>query len=189
VPLVPPLSPVQPWTMKAFNGLLYNKELKRRRRSLVHYEPFFYPLDMVDHWNRLYGKGGFTQYQFVLPTAAGRKGMRSVLEHIAASGKGSFLAVLKVFGEANANLLSFPMAGLNLALDFKLERGIFGLLDALDERVLDLGGRVYLAKDVRLTEASFKRSYPRWREFQDLRERIGANGRFASLQSRRLGLD
>jgi len=92
-------------------------------------------------------------------------------------------------GAANANPLSFPFAGYTLALDFKLEPGVFKLLDDLDARILDLGGRLYLSKDVRMSEATFKRSYPRWDEFQKVREKTGAKGRFASLQSRRLGLD
>jgi FAD/FMN-containing dehydrogenase len=189
VPLVPPISPVNPLTMKAFSAALYHKVLRKERRSLVHYETFFYPLDQVLHWNRMYGKSGFTQYQFVIPKAAGPKGLRGVLESVAASQLGSFLAVLKVMGAANANPLSFPLDGYTLALDFKLTPAVYPLLDELDARVLDLGGRVYLAKDVRLSEASFKRMYPRWREFQELREKTGAKGRFASLQSRRLGLD
>jgi FAD/FMN-containing dehydrogenase len=189
VPFMPPVSPVHPWTMKAFNTAYYHQALRKEKRNRVHYEPFFYPLDMVLHWNRLYGKGGFTQYQFVLPLAVGARGLRRILERIAASGKGSFLAVLKVFGEANANPLSFPFGGYTLALDFKIESGLFDLLEELDREVLELGGRLYLTKDVRMSEATFKRSYPRWREFQELREKIGAKGRFASLQSRRLGLD
>jgi decaprenylphospho-beta-D-ribofuranose 2-oxidase len=189
VPLVPPVSPVNPLTNKAFNAFLYHHVLRRERRSLVHYESFFYPLDKILHWNRLYGKSGFTQHQCVIPAAAGPKGLRGLLEAIAASGRGSFLGVLKVMGEANANPLSFPLAGYTLALDYKLGPGLFAFLDELDARVLDLGGRVYLAKDVRLGEAAFKRMYPRWREFQELREKTGAKGRFASLQSRRLGLD
>jgi FAD/FMN-containing dehydrogenase len=189
VPLVPPLSPVNPFTNRALNAFLYHHVLRRERRSVVHYESFFYPLDKILHWNRLYGKSGFTQHQFVIPTAAGPKGLRGLLEAIAASGRGSFLGVLKVMGAANANPLSFPLEGYTLALDYKLGPGLFEFLDELDARVLDLGGRVYLAKDVRLDGAVFKRMYPRWRDFQELREQTGAKGRFASLQSRRLGLD
>jgi len=111
------------------------------------------------------------------------------MEPIAASGKATFLAVLKAFGKANANPLSFPIAGFTLAVDFKWEPGLTELFDELDARVLDQGGRVYLTKDVRMGEDTFKRSYPRWREFQEVRARYGAMGRFASLQSKRLGLD
>ncbi len=189
VPWTPPVSPVRPWTMRLFNALVYRRAWRRVRRSRTHYEPFFYPLDALGHWNRLYGARGFTQYQFVVPREAGPKGLRPLLETIAESGKGSFLAVLKAMGPANANPLSFPREGYTLALDFRLEPGLFPLLRELDARVLDLGGRVYLAKDVRLEKAAFRRMYPGWRSFQETRARLGADGRFASLQSRRLGLD
>jgi len=180
---------VNPFTIKAFNALVYGKEFKAVKRSRIHYAPFFYPLDVATHWNRLYGKPGFTQYQFVLPMAAGRQGLRTVLTRIAASGMGSPLAVLKVAGAANDNPLSFPLAGYTLALDFKVQPGLLGLLDELDALVLGLGGRLYLTKDARMSEATFKQSYPRWAEFQGVREKVGAIGRFASLQSKRLGLD
>jgi len=159
------------------------------KRDRVHYTPFLYPLDVASDWNRLYGRDGFTQYQLAIPTAAGPKGLRLLLERIAASGMGSSLAVLKVFGPANANPLSFPIAGYTLALDFKVQPGLFEMLDELDAMVLDLGGRLYLTKDARMGESMFKRSYPRWTEFQGVREKVGAIGRFASLQSKRLGLD
>jgi FAD/FMN-containing dehydrogenase len=189
VPLVPPFPLVNPLTIRAFNALVYAKELSAVKRNRVHYAPFLYPLDVAQDWNRIYGKDGFTQYQLAIPTAAGPKGLRQILERIAASGMGSSLAVLKVFGPANANPLSFPIAGYTLALDFKIQPGLFELLDGLDERVLDLGGRLYLTKDARMSEATFKKSYPRWPEFQALRAKVGAIGRFASLQSKRLGLD
>ena len=189
VPFEPPFDAVTPFTIKAFNALVYGKEFKAVKRQRIHYAPFFYPLDVATHWNRLYGRSGFTQYQFVLPAAAGRASLRTVLERIAASGMGSPLAVLKVAGHANANPLSFPLAGHTLALDFKIQPGLFELLDGLDQLVLGLGGRLYLAKDARMSAGTFKQSYPRWLEFQAVREKVGAIGRFASLQSQRLGLD
>lgn len=189
LPFELPFPAVTPLTIKAFNALVYHKELKAVRRSRVHYTPFLYPLDVARDWNRLYGRDGFTQYQFVLPFAAGSEGLRRVLERIAASGMGSGLAVLKVAGAANANPLSFPLAGYTLALDFRIQPGLFALLDELDALVLDLGGRLYLAKDARMSESTFKKSYPRWQDFQRVREKVGAIGRFASLQSKRLGLD
>lgn len=189
VPFVAPNWMVSPRTIKAFNALFYAKTLRAESRARVHYDPFFYPLDVARDWNRLYGRAGFTQYQLVLPKAAGYAGMRRVLDRISASGMGSGLAVIKTTGPENTNPLSFPLEGYTLALDFKHQAGLFELLDGLDELVLDLGGRVYLTKDVRLKEKAFKRGYPRWREFQETREKAGAIGRFASLQSKRLGLD
>lgn len=189
VPVDMPSQLLNRYAIQAFNTLYYHRVRRQRALQRVHYEPFFYPLDGILQWNRLYGKNGFTQYQFVVPKAAGLAGMDAILRRIAASRRGSFLAVLKAFGPENANLLSFPTEGYTLALDFKLEPGLFALLDELDAMVLDHGGRVYLTKDVRMSEATFKRSYPRWQAFQAVRERYGAKGRFASHQSRRLGLD
>ena len=97
----------------------------RRSEHITHYEPFFYPLDRIHNWNRVYGRRGFTQYQFVLPREAGLEGMNTILQRIVASRCGSFLAVLKAFGKGNDNLLSFPMEGYTLALDFKIRDGLF----------------------------------------------------------------
>jgi decaprenylphospho-beta-D-ribofuranose 2-oxidase len=117
------------------------------------------------------------------------EGLRAILQRIAASRRGSFLAVLKAFGAANDNLLSFPVEGYTLALDFKYEAGLLELLSELDAMVLAYDGRLYLCKDARMSEATFKHSYPNWTRFQEVRARYGALHKFASLQSRRLGLD
>jgi decaprenylphospho-beta-D-ribofuranose 2-oxidase len=180
---------LNPLSIRAFNTLYYHRVLAARSTQRVHYEPYFYPLDALLHWNRMYGRRGFTQYQFVIPFAAGREGLRVILDKIAASGKGSFLAVLKTFGAANDNPLSFPLPGYTLALDFKIDDGLFALLDELDAMVLAYGGRLYLTKDCRMSERTFKQAYPRWEEFQAIRDSVGALGRFTSLQSQRLGLD
>ena len=175
-------------SIQAFNALYYNRMWRRRATRRIPFEPFFYPLDALKGWNRLYGKAGFVQYQFVLPKQAGVAALREVLAAIAGSGRGSFLAVLKTFGPANANYLSFPIEGYTLALDFKVDPAVFALLDLLDRIVLRHGGRLYLAKDARMSADTFKRSYPRWQEFEQVRARWHAHGHFASLQSRRLGL-
>jgi FAD/FMN-containing dehydrogenase len=176
------------YTVTAFNALYYHRVHKRQSEQVVHFDPFLYPLDSLHDWNRIYGKGGFTQYQFVIPKQAGRQGMAAILGRIAESGRGSFLAVLKSFGKGNDNYLSFPMEGYTLALDFKIDQGLFPFLDELDRIVLDYGGRLYLAKDVRMSEATFKRGYPHWEAFQEVRRRYGADRVFHSLQSDRLGL-
>jgi FAD/FMN-containing dehydrogenase len=177
------------YSVRAFNTLYYQRIRQQQTVQHSHYEPFFYPLDGILHWNRLYGKQGFVQYQFVIPTAAGLEGLRTILRRIAASGRGSFLAVLKVFGKENANLLSFPLEGYTVALDFKRTPDLFGLLDELDAMLLEFGGRLYLTKDARMGKETFRQGYPRWEQFQSVRAQYGAIGRFASLQSRRLGLD
>jgi len=176
-------------SIRAFNTLYYHRIRKNAVRSRVHYEPFFYPLDSIDDWNRMYGKNGFTQYQFAIPKTAGRKALAAILKTIVASGKGSFLAVLKAFGKENANLLSFPMEGYTLALDFKIEPDMFPLLDRLDAMVLEDGGRIYLTKDARMSPATFRIGYRAWEKFQGVRETYGAAGRFRSHQSTRLELD
>jgi FAD/FMN-containing dehydrogenase len=186
LPLDLPPSLLNRHTIGAFNALYFHKPGASRRR--VHYEPYFYPLDGLLHWNRLYGKAGFVQYQFVLPRATGAAPLGAILARIAASGRGSFLAVLKSMGPANDNYLSFPIEGYTLALDFKLEPGLFALLDELDAMVLDAGGRLYLAKDARMSAATFERGYPRHAAFRQVRRDYGADGAFASSQSHRLGL-
>jgi len=188
VPIDMPARLLNHSTVQAFNTLYYWKAKKGSHTRRIPFEPFFYPLDAVADWNRLYGKPGFVQYQFVLPKTAGVAGLRKVLERIAASGRGSFLAVLKVFGQGNDNLLSFPTEGYTLALDFKAEPAVFQLLDELDRLILDHGGRLYLTKDARMSEATFKAGYPRWQAFEEIRGRYHAIGKFASNQSRRLGL-
>ena len=188
IPIDMPSLLLNQYTIQAFNTLYYHRVTKKQSDHIVHYEPFFYPLDGIHQWNRLYGKNGFTQYQFVLPKEAGLTGMTSILKRIAQSKRGSFLAVLKSFGKGNDNYLSFPIEGYTLALDFKLERGLFKLLGELDKIILDYGGRLYLTKDARMSEDMFKESYPEWERFMDIRTRYGADQIFHSLQSQRLGL-
>jgi len=179
---------LNPYSVHAFNALYYNRVSKPVSTRTVHYDSFFYPLDGIHQWNRMYGKGGFTQYQFVLPKGTGLEGMRLILQRIADSGRGSFLSVLKVFGKENDNYLSFPMGGYTLALDFKIGPGLFAFLDELDAILADHGGRVYLAKDARMSRACFRRGYPRADQFIRTRARYGADKAFHSLQSQRLGL-
>ncbi len=176
------------WSVKLFNELYYRKSPSRPEHRVVSIDSFFYPLDGIGRWNRLYGKNGFTQYQLILPPEAGKKGLRRILHRIAESGAGSFLAVLKLMGPQNNNLLSFPMAGYTLALDFKIEKKLFPLLDELDNIVIDHGGRLYPAKDVRMTRSVFQKGYPKWKRFVQLREKYGLSNKINSLQSKRLGI-
>ncbi len=155
------------FTLRTFNALYYARQRKRRVRRLVHYDPFFYPLDAAAEWNRIYGRRGFFQYQFVIPSEGNHHAVRRVLAGIAASGQGSFLGVLKTFGAVKSpGLLSFPQPGVTLALDFPNFGGAtFSLLDELDRIVLDAGGRLYPAKDARMSPAAFQSRYPGWPEF------------------------
>lgn len=176
------------YNIKLFNSFYFNKQLIKKRNSIVGYKAFFYPLDGLNNWNNLYGRQGFSQYQFVLPQEAGLEGLTKILKKVIASGYGSFLAVLKKFGPQNKNYLSFPILGYTLALDFKMSQSALELMDNLDSMVLDYGGRLYLTKDARMSERTFKLCYPDWHRFEEIRERYGAVGKFSSLQSKRLGL-
>lgn len=135
-------------TVKLFNLLYFNKQRKKEINNFTDYETFFYPLDAVHEWNRIYGKSGFIQYQMVIPKETGKEGMRKILETIAHSGNGSFLAVLKLFGRHNLEAYnSFPVEGYTLALDFKVNSKLKKLVDQLDQIVEEFGGRIYLTKD------------------------------------------
>lgn len=135
-------------SVKAFNALYYSKQMKKISNSIVDYDTFFYPLDSILEWNRIYGKNGFTQYQMALPLDTSEEGLRELLDAIHASGQGSFLAVLKLFGKNNPQAYnSFPIEGYTLALDFKIHPKLPALIEKLDEIVVKHKGRVYLAKD------------------------------------------
>lgn len=175
-------------SVKAFNWLYYKKAPNGVSQQKVDIDSFFYPLDAINNWNRIYGKNGFTQYQFILPKEKSFEGLQEILQTIANSGKGSFLAVLKLYGKANDNYLSFPIEGYSLALDFKIEKGLFKLLNKLDEIVLEYGGRIYLTKDVRLSKATLEQSYPQIEKFRNLRKKYAMDKKFNSLQSKRVGI-
>lgn len=148
-------------SIKAFNFLYYNKQFNKEKTAIVPYEPFFYPLDFIHHWNRMYGKKGFTQYQFVIPKESSQEGLTEILNHIRKSGQGSFLTVLKLFGKENTLAPHvFPQEGYTLAMDFPIRKGLQKLLSELDERVLNYGGRLYLAKDAFMTKEMFHKTYP-----------------------------
>ena len=176
------------WSVRVFNWLYYHKVKQRISKQIVDIDTFFYPLDAIGHWNHIYGKNGFTQYQFILPKESSYEGLEEVLTAISKSGKGSFLAVLKLYGKANDNYLSFPMEGYSLALDFKIEKGLFDLLDELDEIVVKYKGRIYLAKDVRVSKETFEKGYPQIETFRQYRKENKMNSKFQSLQSKRVGI-
>lgn len=173
---------------KAFNSIYYRKVRDKISHQRMDIDTFFYPLDWINNWNRIYGKSGFTQYQFILPKETSFEGLEKILKEISKSGRGSFLGVIKLYGAANKNYLSFPMEGYSLALDFKIENGLFELLDRLDRIVLESGGRIYLAKDARVTKDTFEQGYPKINKFRNLREKYEMTEKFNSLQSLRIGI-
>jgi decaprenylphospho-beta-D-ribofuranose 2-oxidase len=172
------------FTVRAFNFLFYGKNFKKEINNIVSYEPFFYPLDAMLHWNRMYGKKGFVQYQFVLPLES-KAGLIEIMNRISDAGLGSFLTVLKVFGKQD-DLISFPKEGFTLALDFPVRNGLFEFLDQLDEIVLRYGGRIYLSKDARMKAEIFWKSYPRAQEFIDIIKKYNPQFRINSMQALRL---
>jgi FAD/FMN-containing dehydrogenase len=166
-PFVPPLSLINAWTLKAFNTAYYHKQIQRETQKTQHYEPFFYPLDGLLEWNRIYGPRGFFQYQCIVPSVNGKDVIEELLNQIAYSGMGSFLAVLKVCGDVRSpGMLSFPLPGVSLALDFP-NRGekTHKLFQRLDEIISAAGGRLYPAKDGRMPGHLFRSGYPLWQEF------------------------
>lgn len=188
IPVNFPSFALNPLSMKAFNFAYYNKTRPGTHQHILNYNSFFYPLDAISNWNRIYGKRGFTQYQFVIPKEAGREGMRAILKRITESGLGSFLAVLKLFGEQES-FMSFPMAGYTLALDFPISVSAMALFKELDAMVADYGGRLYLAKDSRMDAAMFEKTYPNADEFRQAISMLNdGETKFSSLQSQRIGI-
>lgn len=186
VPVDLPSFLLNQYSVRLFNHFYYHRRREKRLAHTVPIMSFFYPLDGILHWNRLYGRQGFLQYQCVFPKDTGTRGLFELIETIANAQMGSFLAVLKLFGKENRNHLSFPMEGYTLALDFKYEPRLFPFLHLLDSIVAAYGGRLYLTKDARMPQQIFQSTYPRWEEFRNLREQMGMNKKFNSLQSHRL---
>jgi FAD/FMN-containing dehydrogenase len=173
------------YTIKAFNFAYYHKNLSKEINNTIAYDQFFYPLDTILHWNRGYGKKGVIQYQFVLPKESSHKGLVDILTRINKKGMGSFLAVLKLFG-AQTSLISFPMEGYTLALDFPIRDRLFEFLDELDKMVLDYGGRIYLTKDARMKSDMFWKGYPNAGKFLEIVKKYNPEYKFRSLLSDRL---
>ncbi len=172
IPVTPPVSLINGWNLRAFNAAYYHRQLSHRRRFISHYQPFFYPLDGIREWNRIYGSRGFLQYQCVIPSSQSHAAIQELLKRITASGMGSFLAVLKIFGAIQSpGWLSFPQTGATLALDFP-NRGAttLALLENLDQIVSAANGRVYPAKDARLAGVCFRQQYPAWQQLQQYRD-------------------
>ena len=178
---------LHPAGVACINTLYVWWQERKKGPFVTHYDPYFYPLDSLGNWNRAYGKKGFTQYQCVLPGVSAHAALREIFETMRAERRSSYLAVLKRFGPEGPGPLSFPMAGHTLALDFPLsDPGIFAFLDRLDAIVLAHGGRVYLAKDVRLSPENFRAMYSRFEAWQRMKKAVDPEDRFASDLSRRL---
>ncbi|MBT8515412.1 FAD-binding oxidoreductase [Polynucleobacter paneuropaeus] len=183
MPFTPPISLVNSLSLKPFNFAYYNLQKYNAGKNIVHYEPFFYPLDKLLEWNRMYGPKGFFQYQSVIPRDVGHDATKAMLHEIERANEGSFLAVLKTFGNRESlGMLSFPQPGVTLALDFPNhgERTL-KLFERLDSIVKEAKGRIYPAKDARMPKELFEAGYPKLQEFQQYRD-----PKISSSLSRRL---
>lgn len=187
VPIDFPVFALNGLTVRLFNQLYYAAGKAKGRHAVVDWDSYFYPLDAIRDWNRIYGKPGFAQFQCALPLERSEAGLTALLEAISRAGLGSFLAVLKRFGEGGGGL-SFPMPGYTLALDFPVSERTRALFETLDRIVIAHGGRQYLAKDSRMSAATLSASDNRVEAFRAYRDASGAKPRFRSLQSERLGL-
>lgn len=186
---LPPIFPswtINDLTVRAFNALYYGKHPRRMVRGIGHPESFFYPLDAIRHWNRVYGKAGFTQYQCVLPDSAGRSAARRFLERCTEFGGASFLCVIKDCGPEGEGLLSFPEPGISIAIDFAIRPQTAEMVHALNEFVIEHGGRIYLTKDTFTTAEQFRRMDPRVERFLAVRKTIDPEGLLRSAQSVRI---
>ncbi len=186
LPFVLPGWVIDRWSVRIFNALLYGVHPRGVRRRMMNPEEFFYPLDAIGGWNKMYGPRGFTQYQCVLPEAAGRDAARRFLELLTRRGGASMLCVIKDCGDEGEGLLSFPKRGISIALDIPIRDDTQALVDALNEAVIGEGGRIYLAKDQFTRPEHFAAMEPRLAEWREVRQRWDPEGRFRSAQSVRV---
>ncbi len=186
VPFVLPGWVMGPFSVRAFNTLYYNAHWRRQMRRVVHPQKFFYPLDAIENWNRLYGPRGFTQYQCVLPAEAGTGVARRFLEVLTERGGASFLCVIKDCGAQGVGLLSFPRPGISIAVDLPIRDDTQELVDALNAFVIGEGGRIYLTKDTFTRPADFRHMEPRLLEWTRVRDQWDPEHRLRSAQSVRL---
>lgn len=188
IPCFAPKALLNGTTMKLFNQFYYHSQQSSKTPRIVHYEPFFYPLDKIKHWNRLYGRPGFIQYQCLLPLSQGKAALTSILQTTAKLQQGSFLAVLKRFGkEELVSPLSFPGEGYTLALDFKQSDTLKDLCLQLNDIVQNHQGKIYLAKDALTPEQTFKTMYPDWNQINQVRQKYFV-ANIQSLQAQRLNI-
>jgi decaprenylphospho-beta-D-ribofuranose 2-oxidase len=187
VPLDFPGFALNHWTVRAFNTAYYWAGARKSGKQLVDWDTYFYPLDAILRWNRIYGRKGFVQFQCVLPLGQSRAGLTALLQAISDAGAGSFLAVLKRFG-AQDSAFSFPMEGYTLALDFPMKSTTLPLMEMLDRITVEHGGRFYLAKDSRMSAHTFRAADDRVPAFVAMRQASGLADHFASAQSERLSL-
>jgi len=187
VPFYFPSFALNPFTVKILNFVINWRQ--KAGAAIAHYDAFFYPLDIINDWNKGYGKRGFIQYQFVLPEENGKENIRKILTEITQSGCIPFLNVLKKFGEGQGGLLSFPFKGYTFAIDFPITPQLKPFTQKMDQMILSMGGRIYLGKDAYLDEATFKAMYPQHKEWLEIKRKYDPKNVFSSDLSRRIGLE
>lgn len=188
VPFDLPSFTLNPYSVAAFNELYYRMGARKAREPfLVAAEPYFFPLDRLGSWNRIYGRRGLVQHQCVLPSETAAHALAEMLDRVTRRGDASFLAVLKQLAPAHG-VMSFPMRGYTLALDFSVRPGLLDFLAALDAVVVKAGGRLYLAKDARQSRATFYAGYPGIDRFREIRRNLDPQGQIRSRLAERLGL-
>lgn len=181
---------LRPQCVRFFNSIYYKLQKQRQDFFITDCDAYFYPLDRIRNWNRLYGKKGLVQYQCVLPDSSAREGLKVILEHLSKENCPSFLAVLKRFGGEGKGYLSFPMSGFTLSLDIpNVNKELLLILDTLDKEVLRFGGRLYLAKDSRMTPEAFRSMYTRFPQWLEIKNRVDPKGLISSDLSRRLKME
>jgi FAD/FMN-containing dehydrogenase len=173
-------------TVRVFNELYYRKHWRKTHRKIMHPQSFFYPLDAIEHWNRLYGRRGFAQYQCVLPETAELSLHRRFFDVLVRFGGASFLSVIKDCGAVGKGILSFPMPGISIALDLAIRSDTQACVDALNEIVIEAGGRIYLSKDALTRPDHFRRMEPRLESFDAIRRHWDPEQRIVTAQSVRL---
>lgn len=186
VPMDFPCFALNSMSVKAFNEVFFRSH-PTSEGKVVDYDSYFFPLDAIHHWNRIYGKRGFVQYQATVPLDSARN-LGRLLERLTASDGASFLAVLKRFGAANPGLLSHPFPGYTLTLDLPVRGGLLDLLGELDRIVLDCGGRLYCAKDAAASRDAFAQMYPKLDAFRAIKAKVDPDGVLSSNMARRLGI-
>ena len=188
LPFVFPEFAVSRLTVSAFNSFYYGIHPSTMRRRVEHPETFFYPLDAVRHWNRVYGRRGFTQYQCVIPDSAGPEGVKSFVGLLRKTGGSSMVSVIKDCGDEGEGLLSFPMRGTTVAADFPARDHVQSIVDILNAHLIELGGRIYLTKDRYTRAADYRRMDKRIDAFLTVKKKYDPMGRLRSAQSARLEL-
>ena len=174
--------------IKLFNNFYFYWNQINKKKGLTNYDSFFYPLDKIKDWYKLYGAKGFVQYQFIVPKTKSKKAIFEVLNFMNNNKFYSSLAVLKLHGKNNSNYLSFPLSGYSLAMDFPVQKKTYLYLKKIDEIVMKYDGKVYLTKDVRLEKNTFRKFYPKYFEIVSIRKKYKIFN-FLSKQSKRLGLN